>query len=141
MPQRAALPLRTAPVLHLALVASSLIVVGVFWFLRGGVPIALLPASRRLLSYVGYGAVVLVAGVATILGNRLANMARGTDVTTWWAENGKTILALWLIGESACVLGAVLWFLTDNQLVLLSLSGAGLLILAVHRPSKVFTYM
>jgi hypothetical protein len=141
MPDRAALPLRTAPVIHLALVASSLIVVGVFWFLRGGVPIALLPASRRVLSYTGYGAVLLLAAAATLLKNRVTALSRGDDAGAWWSANGTRILGLWLLGDLGCVLGAVLWFLTDNQMVLLSLGGAGLLILASYRPSKVFTYM
>jgi len=133
---RSALPLRSAPILHLALVISSLTVAGVFWYLRGGVPIALFPGSARMLSYAAYAATAAFLIAATVIKNQIANPARGDDVVEWWASNGTMVLLLWILGEAACCLGSVLWFLTDNQLVLICLGGTGLLILAAYRPSK-----
>jgi hypothetical protein len=115
------------------------VVTGVFWYLRGGVPIALLPASRRILSYAAYAATALVLVSSAVIKSQVADRARGDDLSAWWAANGGMVLLLWVVGEAACVAGAVLWFLTDNQLALLCLGGAGLLILALYRPSKLLS--
>ena len=130
------LPPRAAPILHLGFVLSSLIVAGVFWYLRGGVPIALFPGSTRSLTYVAFAATAAVLIASTVIKSRIPAFQRGNDFGEWWAANGTMVLLLWVLGESACVMGSVLWFLTDNQSVLLVLGGAGLLILAAYRPSK-----
>ena len=83
---------------------------------------------------------VFFRGSANLLNDRTGLSPKMALSIVFLLFFGGAILALWLIGDLACVLGAVLWFLTDNQLVLLSLSGAGLLILAAYRPSKLFTY-
>ncbi len=131
-----ALTLRSAPLVHMVLVASSLAVVGGFWFLRGGIPIALLPTLRSPMSYAGYALSALVLVVTSGLRSRIPDLERGIDVEVWWSANRSRVLALWAIGDMACVAGSALWFLTDNQLVLLTLGGAGLMVLALHRPSK-----
>jgi hypothetical protein len=113
----------------------------VFWYLRGGVPIALFPGSARALSYAAYAAAGAVLIVSTAIKSRIAPFQRGEDFPGWWAANGTMVFFLWVIGEAACVMGSVLWFLTDNQFVLLTLGGAGLLILAAYRPSKLLTLM
>jgi hypothetical protein len=130
------LPLRSAPILHLALVISSLIVAGIFWFLRGGVPIALFPGSSRILSYLAYAGTAVILVATTIIKNQIPDLERGGDLTAWWSVNAGKVIVLWALGEAACCAGSVLWFLTDNQLVLLCLGGAGLLVLAAYRPSK-----
>src|SRR5262245_57564847 len=111
---RSALPVRAAPIVHLGFVLSALIVAGVFWYLRGGVPIALFPGSARTLSYIAYAAAAAVLVASTLIKSRIPEFRRGEDFSEWWASNGTMIFLLWVIGEAACVMGSVLWFLTDN---------------------------
>ena len=127
---------KAAPVLHGALVVSSIATVGVVFFLRGGVPLALLPQARALLTYVGFGAAVVIAAVAVAIRGRIPQLERGTDADAWWRANRGRLVAVWALCEVAVILGAVLWLLTDAQAVFVALTGTGLFLLAAYRPSK-----
>ncbi len=127
---------RTASILHGALVVSALAIIGLVWVFRGGVPIALVPKARVILSYVAYGDAGVLLALTAAIRRRVSLLERDPDPEAWWRVNGPKILLLWILGEAGCVLGAVFWLLTDSQLVLLALAGVGLLVLAVHRPSK-----
>src|SRR5262245_11568327 len=120
---------RTAAIIHMALMVSSLVSIAVIWFVRGGIPMSLAPNARDTLSYVAYGLAVALLIVPTIIKRRAPAFERGDDLNAWWAQNGPKFIAIWALGEGACIAGAVLWLLTDNQFALLALSGVGFLTL------------
>ncbi len=127
---------RAAPLIHGALVLSSIIGVGVVWFLRGGLPMVLLPQARVVLSYAGYGVTGALVLVEALLWTRVTGFERGMDPDAWWAANRARLVALWALAEGSVLIGAVFWLLTDSQMLLLVLAGNGLFVLASSRPRK-----
>ncbi len=127
---------RTAGILHIALTISSLMAIGVVWFIRGGTPMTLAPTARETLGYAAYAMAATLLGITMFIRSRIPAFERGKDVNEWWGTYGPRFVVLWALGEGGCIAGAVFWLLTDNQYALLALSGVGFLTLAAYRPSK-----
>lgn len=126
----------SARLLHAALLAGVLVMLGALTFVRQatGSPVAPLPLSALRLAAFGAAVVALAANRALRTG--LPGPGGERDRPAWWQENGGRVLAIWALAEGAATVGAALWFLSGDAVVLAVASGVGLLLLLTGRPAS-----
>lgn len=121
-----------ARLIHLALVASSVVVAGFFsWF----PPIAdLEERSRLMLLYGGFALGLAFCAVPIVVASRLQR-ADAEDLSQWWARNLPSALIVWAMFEAAAVIGGVCRFVTGDEFTLV-IPAAAILLLVWHSPSR-----
>lgn len=126
----------SARVLHAALVAGVVVMLGALTLVRraAGVPVAPLPVSALRLA--GFAAAIVALATNRALRMGLPAFGGERDGTAWWQEYGPRVLVLWGLAEGAAAIGAVLWFLSGDAVVLVVASGVGLLLLLTGRPAS-----
>jgi len=121
-----------ARVIHLALVASSMVVVG---FLAWMPPIAdLEQRSRLMLLYGGFLLGLGLCAAPIVIASRLTR-PEGEELPRWWARNFPAAVVAWALLEAAAVLGGVCRFVTGDEVALV-IPAAAILLLVWHSPGR-----
>lgn len=126
----------TARLLHAGLLAGVVVMLGALTLVRQATsaPVAPVPLSALRLAAFAAAVVALAANRALRMG--LSGLGDGQDRLGWWQENGGRALVLWALAEGTATVGAALWFLSGDSVVLAVASGVGLLLLLTGRPSS-----
>ncbi|MDH3496762.1 MAG: hypothetical protein OER21_08375 [Gemmatimonadota bacterium] len=130
---------RAGRVVHLALLAGMLTVVGVLVVLRtelGGPE----PATAPPLMVMRVVVLALVVGATLglrILRATLPPLGRRDDRDAWWGRHGGKVIALWALPEGVGIAGGVLHFVTGDGLLLVLAVGWGVAMLLWHAPGRV----
>lgn len=130
-------PLRQLRIVHLALVASSVVVTGIVWALRS-MPNAAPPASTAVSSilYVGAAVSLLALGIGTLAWRGIAPHQPPAELGAWLRTTGPRMVVTWGLCEGAAVVGGVTYFMTGNAPICAALSTLGVLGVLVHAPGK-----
>jgi hypothetical protein len=126
--------------MHLALLVGTVLIGGVFAALRWetqGVTLDLSAMERTLLRVV-----VLVLIVGGTVGLRVVRAAlppapREAERAAWWAANGGRMLTLWVFPEGVGVMGAVLYFVSGDRLILVLPFGWAIAMLLLYAPGRI----
>jgi hypothetical protein len=132
--RRGVTPVVAARVVHLALTGTSLLMAGIGWALRG-----LLVAPAAASGALAFAAYALAAsGVMAGLSLRHLIPARhsGQAEDTWWRAHLGKAVAVWAIGESVVLLGAVVLVVSGQQVPFAAAAVAGLGLLVATAPAR-----
>lgn len=123
---------RTARVLHLALVASSILVVVVFTLLSPAPPEH--EGTREALLYGGF----VLGAICCIVAVRLLARLRppAGDREAWWLGSLSLVLVAWALLEAAAIVGGVTRFLTGEWAALV-VCWAAVILLVFHAPGRI----
>jgi len=124
----------TARLLHRALLGSAVLALAALAVARqisGFTPPHLPLTALRVVAF--------AAAVASLACNRALRLGleapgRDADRAEWWERYGGRLFVVWAVAEGAVTLGAALWFLTGDAVMLVVASGVGLLVLLTARP-------
>lgn len=126
-------PVRTARVLHVALVAGCVLIAGTFsalWsvgvFGAAGLPAAVQWAAVPAVP------VVIVLRMAFV---RQLPPVEG-DAAAWWTANLPRVVIVWALEEGWFLIGTMLWAVTGGP-AWLGLAGVAFALLAWDRPGRV----
>lgn len=128
-----ALP-RVARIIHAAIALGVLLLFGIFWVLgpsggAGQTPFP--PGLARILA----GGVALVGLLGSVFGRRRLRPPATRGPVGFWQENLSASILIWALAEMPGVVGAVLWFLSGDP-VLLALGAWSILLLVLNAPSR-----
>lgn len=127
-------PLSAARIVYPALFASMLVVTSVLTVVRRQVSFSWDPAILDVLRYIGFGQLIVIGIVIHKLRSRLPLPDPAAGAEAWWEGHGQKVLVMWALAEGTATLGAVLWGVTSDPLLLLVVVAAAVL-LARLRPS------
>ena len=124
-------------IIHLALVASSVLLTGVLWVLRM-MPNAAPPASSAISSilYVGAAVSLLALGSGTLAWRGIVPYQSSMEMGAWLRGAGPRMVVTWGLCEGAAVVGGITYFMTGNAPICAVLSALGVLGVLVHAPGK-----
>ena len=121
-----------ARVIHLALVVSSMIVVGFLGWMR---PIAdLEQRSRLMLLYGGFLLGLGLCAAPIVIASRLTR-PEGEELPRWWVRNFPAAVVVWALFEAAAVIGGVCRFVTGDEYALV-IPAAAILLLVWYSPGR-----
>ncbi|MFI5235646.1 MAG: hypothetical protein ACHQXA_08050 [Gemmatimonadales bacterium] len=124
-------------IVHLALVASSVVVPGVVWWARV-MPGAAPPVSAATGSilYVGLsvGILALLVGIAAWRG--IPAYEPAAELTQWLRTTAPRMVVTWGLCEGAAVIAAITYFVTGDTIVCGALAAAAVIGVIVHSPGK-----
>ena len=123
---------RAARLIYAGLFAAVVVMVAVLGAITG--QLAVPDEFATVLRYVGLAQLLVIGIVIYQIRARIPTLVEGDDPDGWWAANGRRVIALWLLAEGAATLGAVMWALTADS-VLLLVVGAAVVLLFTLRPS------
>lgn len=67
---------------------------------------------------------------------RMAPLATGHDEDAWWKRHSAFVIVLWTAAEGTAFLGALLWFVSDDALILIVVTTVSLALLIANRPGR-----
>ena len=126
----------TARVLHAALVAGVVLTLAALTLARPLTAFEGVPLPLATLRLVAFATAVVLLGVSRVLRMRLPASDGEKGLPGWWEAHGRQVLVLWALAEGTATIGAVLWFLSGDAVVLAIASGVGLLLLLTWRPAS-----
>jgi hypothetical protein len=124
-------------IVHLTLVASSVVVTAIVWGLRLA-PNAAPPASTATsaILYVGAAVSLLALGLGTLAWRGIAPYQPPADLAAWLRGASGRMVVTWGLCEGAAVVGGITFFMTGNAPVCAALSILGVIGAAIHAPGK-----
>jgi hypothetical protein len=126
----------SARVLHAALVAGVVVMLGAVTLVRQAAAFEGAPLPLSALRLAAFAAAVLALAANRALRMGFPAFGGGRDGTAWWQANGRRVLVVWALAEGTATIGAVLWLLSGDAVVLAVASGVGLLLLLTGRPAS-----
>jgi hypothetical protein len=133
--RRAVTPATTARILHLTLTASTVLMAAMGWALRGR--FAAPAATTGALAFAAYA--LAASGLMAGLSLRRLIPARtgGQSELDWWRSHLGKAIAIWAIGESVVLFGAVVLAVSGQLLPFAAAAAAGLSLLAATTPARI----
>ena len=123
---------RAARLVHTGLLAAVVVMVAVLAAITG--QLAVPDEFATVLRYAGLAQLLVIGIVIYQIRAHIPTLVEGDDPDGWWAANGRRVIALWLLAEGTATLGAVMWALTADY-VLLLVVGAAVVLLFRLRPT------
>ncbi len=126
---------RLAGIVHSALLLSVLLIAAMFSFARTFAQPDIDAQAANLIRYVGL-ILLLVSGIViSKMRTRVPPYRSGDDPDAWWAANTGHVATLWAVAEGTATTGGIFWFLTGDQVMLIVLAAAGVLLFRL-RPAN-----
>lgn len=75
-------------------------------------------------------------GAALVLRGRIQPPDGGTPEDAWWTANQTRMLLVWALVEGPMLLGGVVYLLQGDLATLVTVVGAGLLLMILHAPAR-----
>jgi hypothetical protein len=123
-------------VLHAALAAGVVLTLAAVAVVRQVTAFQGIPLPLSALRLAAFVAAVVALGVSRALRTVLPAPRGTADVAEWWRRHGRRVLVLWAVAEGTATIGAALWLLSGDAVVLVVASGVGLLLLLTGRPAS-----
>jgi len=127
--------LRVVKIIHAALMAGVILflLVAAVMRRRGGAVAA--GQLGPVLTYVGLGVLAGALVLVRILPRPDPAPAPGQAADQWWTASQSRLIVLWAVTEGACLLNAMVWFITQAR-VSLGAAALALAVLFVLRPGR-----
>ncbi len=133
--RRAVTPATTARILHLTLTASAVLMAAMGWALRGH--FAAPAATTGALAFAAYALAAsgLMAGLSL---RRLIPVRSSSQLELdWWRSHLGKAIAIWAIGESVVLFGAVVLAVSSQLFPFGAAAAAGLSLLVATAPARI----
>ncbi len=133
--QRQGLTRASALVVHGALVMGVIVIAVTLGAVRA---VAAPPIDGQvwLFRLVAFTALIIALVLIRLVRLRIAPVATGGDDEAWWRRHSPLVLLLWMAAEGTAFLGAVLWFVSDDAVILIVVTTVSLALLIANRPSR-----
>ena len=126
--------MRIAKIIHGSLVAGvTLVLLVTAWVHRVTPPVV--PAAGPLLRDVGVGFLVASLIALRLLPGPDSAPAPGQAADQWWMISQARLIVRWAVVEGACLVNAVIWYISRDR-VPLAVAVGGLVVLLALRPSR-----
>lgn len=124
-------------IVHVALMASSLVITGVLWWVRS-MPGAAPPANpvTAMILYVGLAVGALALAVGMAAWKTITPYERPADLAAWLKSAAPRMVVTWGLCEGAAVVGGVTYFMTGSTVACGALSLLAVLAVIFHSPGK-----
>ena len=124
-------------IVHVALVASSLVITGVLWWVRG-TPGAAPPASpvTAMILYVGLAVGALALAVGMAAWKTISPYESPADLKAWLNSVAPRMVVTWGLCEGAAVVGGVTYFMTGSTVACGTLAAAAIVAVILHSPGR-----
>lgn len=124
-------------IVHVALIASSVIITALLWGARS-MPGAAPPVGpvTQMILYVGIAVGVLALLVGMAAWRTIAPYQLPAEFGEWMRSAGPRMIVTWGLCEGAAVVGGITYFTTGNGVVCGVLSAAAVLAVIYHSPGK-----
>jgi hypothetical protein len=131
---RGVTPATTARIIHLTLTASTVLMAAIGWALRGR--FAAPSAATGALAFAAYA--LAASGLMAGFSLRRLIPGRGSrqPELDWWRSHLGKAIAIWAIGESIALFGAVVLAVSGQLLPFGAAAAAGLALLAATTPAR-----
>jgi hypothetical protein len=131
---KAVTPATIARILHLTLTASAVLMAAMGWGLRGRFTAP--AATTGTLAFAGYALAAsgLMAGLS--LRRLIPVWGSNQSESDWWQSHLGKALAIWAIGESIVLFGAVILAVSGQALPFAAAAAAGLALLVATAPAR-----
>lgn len=131
---RGVTPATTARFLHLTLTASTLLMAAMGWGLRGRFTAPAATTGTLAFATYALAASGLMAGLS--LRRLIPVRSRKQAELDWWRSHLGKALAIWAIGESIVLFGAVVLAVSGQVLPFGAAAAAGLALLVATAPAR-----
>jgi hypothetical protein len=127
--------MRTAKLIHGALMAGVTLFLLVTAWVHRVTPPAPEPVSGPVLTYLGLGLLAALLVSLRFLPGPDPAPAPGQTADQWRTTNQARLIVRWAVVEGACLVNGVVWFMTRDRVSLVAAIG-GLAVLLALRPSR-----
>lgn len=122
-------------ILHAALTVGAIVTLVAFVLVSRVAPAPAADLTTVLRAAAGAEILTMVVLMKLVAG-RVEPLGMGEDADAWWRTQAPRAIVLWALAEGSAALGAVFWFLSRDQLLLVALGGFGLGALLWLRPGR-----
>ena len=126
---------RIARIIHASLMAGVTLFLLVTAWLHRVTPLGAVHVSGPLLTDVGLGILAVALLSLRFLPEPDPAPAPGQAPDQWWMTSQSRLIVRWAVVDGACMVNAVLWYLSRDR-VSLAAAVAGLAVLLALRPSR-----